>query len=102
MDGVVNAAHDRAQHSAAAALATMGGPPASDSFPDLTGLSTNEVQTSLQFVKHNKAWLSTLLNRTSFVVSPKAARVCLSGCPFKGIYVCSPLKQKAHSFAHAS
>ena len=45
MDGVVDAAHDRAQHSAASALAAMGGPSASSSFPDLTGLSTDEVQT---------------------------------------------------------
>ena len=50
MDGVVVAARERAQQSAAPALATMGGPPASDSLPDLTGLSTNEVQLSLQFV----------------------------------------------------
>ena len=49
MDSVVDAAHDRAQHSAASALATMGGPSATSSLPDLTG----EVQMSMQFVRHN-------------------------------------------------
>ncbi len=55
MDNVVDAAHDRAQHSAASALATMGGPSASSSLPDLTSLSTDEVQMALQFVKHNNS-----------------------------------------------
>lgn len=53
MDSVVDAAHDRAQHSAASALATMGGPSATSSLPDLTGFSTDEVQMSMQFVRHN-------------------------------------------------
>jgi hypothetical protein len=55
MDGVVDAAHIRTQHSAASVLATMGGLSASSSLPDLTGLSTAEVQMSLQFVKHNNS-----------------------------------------------
>ena len=55
MDDMVDAAHDRAQHSAPSALATMGGPSASSSLPDLTGLSTDEVRMPLQFVKHNNS-----------------------------------------------
>ncbi|KAL0024999.1 hypothetical protein WJX77_010254 [Trebouxia sp. C0004] len=43
MNSAVDATHDRAQHCAASAPATMGVPPASSSLPDLTGLSIDEM-----------------------------------------------------------
>ncbi len=93
MDDVVDATHDRAQHFAASALTTTGGPPALGSLPDLTGLSTDEVRMLLWFVKHTTTWLSSQLYRTSFT-SVKTIWVCLLGCPSKCIYLslaCSTL-----------
>ena len=47
MDDAIDASHDNAQLSAASALVTMGGPPALGCSPDLTGLSSDEVQMPL-------------------------------------------------------
>ncbi len=64
MDGVVDASHDSAQHSAASALATMGGPSALGPSPDLTGLSPDEVQMPLCFCNHsNMAVFMTVKNK---------------------------------------
>ena len=71
MDTVVDAAHDRAQHSAASALATMGGPSATSSLPDLTGFSTDEVQMSMHLSDITTTWLFPLLNRSSFLLEPE-------------------------------
>ncbi len=53
MDDAADASHDTAQHSAASALATMGGPPALGRSPDLTGLSSDEVQMLFCFFNHS-------------------------------------------------
>ena len=75
MDDAADASHDTAQHSAASALATMGGPPASGCSSDLTGLSSDELQMPFCFFNHsNMAVLTTVNNKlhkpeTSLVMS---------------------------------
>jgi len=64
MDDAADASHDTAQHSAASALATMGGPPALGRSSDLTGLSSDEVQMPFCFFNHsNMAVLMTVNNK---------------------------------------
>ena len=64
MDDAIDASHDNAQHSAASALATMDCPPALGRSPDLTGLSSDEVQMPLWFFNHsNMAVFMTVKNK---------------------------------------
>ena len=82
MDDMVDAAHDRAQHSAPSALATMGGPSASSSLPDLTGLSTDEVRMPLQFVKHNNSMAGFTIEQNK-LCEPESSLVVSFRKPFQ-------------------